>query len=93
MLMYTAKYWTEHGESEGEVRARTVGVEGVCNLIGRTTISTNQTPSQSSQRLNHQAKYAQGIPMAPAGYVAEDSLICHDWEGTPLVLWRLDDPG
>jgi hypothetical protein len=44
--MYTAKYWTEHGESEGEIMARTVGVEGVCNLIGRTTISTNHSPTK-----------------------------------------------
>jgi hypothetical protein len=30
--------------------------------------------------------------MVPAGYVAEDGLIWHHWEGSPLVLWRLDDP-
>jgi hypothetical protein len=41
--MHTAKHWTEHGDPNGEVRARTVGAEGVCNLI-RRTISTNQTP-------------------------------------------------
>jgi hypothetical protein len=29
------------------------------------------------------------VPMGPAGYVAED---CLQWEGSPLVLWRLDDP-
>jgi hypothetical protein len=43
MWIYTAKYWTEHRGSNGEVKARTVGAEGVCNLIGRTIISTNQT--------------------------------------------------
>ena len=31
--------------------------------------------------------------MAPAGCVAEDCLIGHQWEESPLVLWRLDDPG
>jgi hypothetical protein len=40
---------------KGGVRERTEGVEGVCNLIGRTTISTNQTP-QSFQRLHHQPR-------------------------------------
>ena len=30
--------------------------------------------------------------IAPEGYVAEDDLIWHHWEGRPLVLWRLDDP-
>jgi hypothetical protein len=28
------------------VKERTEGVEGVCNPIGRTTISTNQTPAE-----------------------------------------------
>jgi hypothetical protein len=50
MWMYTAKHWSEYGNSNGEVRARTVGAEGVCNLIGRTTISTNQTPQSSEER-------------------------------------------
>jgi hypothetical protein len=31
-------------------------------------------------------------PMTPAVYVAEDGLIWHQWDGRPLVLWRLDDP-
>jgi hypothetical protein len=35
--------WTEHRVSNGVVRERTEGAEGVCNPIGRTTISTNET--------------------------------------------------
>jgi hypothetical protein len=31
--------------------------------------------------------------MAPAAYVEEDGLIWHQWEGRPLVMWKLDDPG
>ena len=31
--------------------------------------------------------------MAPAAYVAEDGRVWHQWEGRPLVPWRLDDPG
>jgi hypothetical protein len=88
--MFTAKHWTERRDPNGEVRAKSVGAEGFCNLIGRTTISANQN-LQSSQGLNHQPKSKQGVPMAPAGYVAEDYIICHHWEGSPLVLWRLDD--
>ena len=30
--------------------------------------------------------------MAPAAYLAEDCLIWHQWEGRPLVLWKLDAP-
>jgi hypothetical protein len=55
MQMLEAKPQTEYEDPNGGVRARTVGDEGVCNLIGRTTISTNQI-SQSSQGLNHQPK-------------------------------------
>ena len=58
MWMYVAKHWTEHGEHNGEVRARIEGAEGVCSPIGRT-ISTNQTP-QNSQGLNHQPKSTHG---------------------------------
>jgi hypothetical protein len=30
--------------------------------------------------------------MAPFARVAEDFLIWHQWEGMPLVLWRLSAP-
>ena len=31
--------------------------------------------------------------MATGGSIEEDCLIWHHWEETPLVLWRLGDPG
>jgi hypothetical protein len=37
-------HWTEYRGPNGGVRERTEGVEDVCNPIGRTTVSTNQTP-------------------------------------------------
>jgi hypothetical protein len=43
----------------GGVRGRTERAEGVCNPIGRTTISNNQV-LQSSQGLNHQPKNTHG---------------------------------
>jgi hypothetical protein len=55
MQLQAAKHWTECEDPNGEVTARTARAKGVCNLIGRTTISTNpQTLPQSSQGLNHQ---------------------------------------
>jgi hypothetical protein len=42
--MFIANHWTEHGVLNGGVREKTEGAEGLCNLIGRTIISTNQTP-------------------------------------------------
>jgi hypothetical protein len=41
-----------------EFRGRAEGAEGVCNPIGKTTVSTNQTlsPQPSSQGLNPQPK-------------------------------------
>jgi hypothetical protein len=43
--MVIANHWTEYRVSNGEVRERTEGAEGVYNLIGRTKISTNQPPT------------------------------------------------
>jgi hypothetical protein len=52
------------------------GAEGVCNSIGKTIISTNQTPDpQSSQKLNHQPRSIHGGTMDPASYIAEDGLV------------------
>jgi hypothetical protein len=55
MQILTANHWTEPGDPNGRVRRRTKEAEGVCNSIGRTTISTIQT-LQSPQGLNHQPK-------------------------------------
>ena len=57
--MHAAKHRTESKDHNGGVRVRTEGSERVCKHIGRTTISTNQTP-QTSQRLNHQPKSTHG---------------------------------
>ena len=69
-----SQLWTELGHSNGGVMGRTEGAEGVSNLI-RTT--TNQTPKQ---------RVHMEVPMAPAANVAEDGLIWHHWEGSPLVV-------
>jgi hypothetical protein len=45
--MITANHWTEHMDPNGGVRERTETAEGVCNPIGRTTITTNQIPQNS----------------------------------------------
>ena len=47
--------WTEHKVSNEGVRERTQGAEGVCSLIGGTTICTIQYPP-SFLGLNHQPK-------------------------------------
>ena len=62
----------------------------VCNPIGRTTISTNQTdpPLQPPDLPGTKPRtrvHMEG-PMAPATYVAEDGLVRHQWEERPLVL-------
>jgi hypothetical protein len=44
--MLTANHWTEHGVPNRGVGERTEGFEGVCNSIGKTKISTNQTPPE-----------------------------------------------
>jgi hypothetical protein len=41
MQIITAYPCTKPWESNGRVRGRTVGAEGDCNPIGRTTVSIN----------------------------------------------------
>jgi hypothetical protein len=65
--MLETNHGTEYGVLNGGVREKTEEAKGVCNPIGRTTISTNQTP-QSSQGLNHQAKSTHGV-MDGSSYV------------------------
>jgi hypothetical protein len=80
-------HWTEPGVLNGGVREKSEGVKRICNPIGRTAVSTNQNPlPPSSQGLNHQPRVHMGGPMAPATYVAEDTLVGHQWEERPLVL-------
>jgi hypothetical protein len=70
--MLKASHWTEWWDPNEGIRERTEKAEEVCKPIGRTIVSTNQTP-HSSQGLNHQPK----TTMAPATYVSEDGLIGH----------------
>jgi hypothetical protein len=41
-MLIIVHHQTKQGVSNGRVRGRTEGVEGVCNPIGRTKKSTNQ---------------------------------------------------
>jgi hypothetical protein len=45
MQILTVNQQTEPRDPNGRVGGRTEGAEGDCNPIGRTTISTNQTPT------------------------------------------------
>jgi len=82
---------SQHGDPNGRVRDRTERVEEVCNLIGRTTVSANQS-TQSSQGLNYQPKNMHEGTMAPAAHVADNGFVWHQWEKRPLVPWSLDAP-
>jgi hypothetical protein len=42
MQMLAANSQTKYGNPNGRVREKIEGTEGVCNLIERTTISTNK---------------------------------------------------
>jgi hypothetical protein len=62
--MHAAKQRTEHGDPNGEVRARSEGTEGICNPIGRTAISTNQPPLKLPGAKPPTKEYTWGEPMA-----------------------------
>jgi len=78
MRMVAVNHWTEQRNPIGEVREKTEGAEGVCNPIGRTTISTKQTPPELRVHM-------QG-PMTPVKYVEEDDIVQHQLEEKSLVL-------
>ena len=59
MWMLAVNHQNELWDPNVEVRGRTEGAEEVCNIIGKTTISTNQTP-QSSQELKLQPNKTHG---------------------------------
>ena len=76
MWMLAVNHQNELWDPNVEVRGRTEGAEEVCNIIGKTTISTNQTP-QSSQELKLQRNKHMERPVASGAHVAEDGLIWH----------------
>jgi hypothetical protein len=47
MWIFSANHLTDPGNSNEEAMEKTERVEGVCNSIGRATISTNQMPQIS----------------------------------------------
>jgi hypothetical protein len=63
----------------------TKGAAGVCNPIGRITISTSRTPQTPRDYATNQRVHMEG-PMAPATNVAEDDLVGHQWEERSFVL-------
>ena len=71
--MLAANYWTKFGVSDGEVGEGTGGDEGFCSSVEGATESTGQT-SWSYWEVDHQPKSTYRGPMAPAMYVAEDSI-------------------
>lgn len=61
--------------------------------MGTTGRQQIQTTPRVPRFLTTNQKVHIGEPMAPAGYIEEDGLIWHYWEGRLLVLWRLNDLG
>ena len=59
MWIIAPNHQTEHGDPNGGIVGRIEESEGVCNSIGQTAISTNQT-SQSFLGLNYQPEFTHG---------------------------------
>jgi hypothetical protein len=87
----TVIHWTEHRAPNEGSRERTLGAEGVCSPIERTTIWTHQYP-QSFQGLNHQPKNTHGGTLGFSCICIKNGLVGQQWEERPLVLWRLYAP-
>jgi hypothetical protein len=83
--MLTANHWTDDRFLNGGIRKRTEGDEGVCNPIGITKISTNQT-LQSSQWLKEQQKNTHGANHGSCRICSLDGFVGCQWEERALVL-------
>ena len=93
--MLAANHWTEHEDPNERVREWTEGVEGICNPINRTTISTKQTP-QCYQGLYHKEKSTHGGTHGSFIYTIISSTKCYILTASfliciPLisVCWRI----
>ena len=80
----------------GSVRGKTKGAEGDCNIIGRTAISTNQTPSELPGTKSPTKEHTWAGPWPPniaIMNVVEDYLVWPQWERMYLMLWKPEAPG
>jgi hypothetical protein len=75
------------GSPTEELEKSTQEAEGICNPIGRTTISTNKT-HQSSQGVSHQQKRTHRGTYGSSCICREDGLVMHQWEERSLVLLK-----
>jgi len=57
-----------------------------------TPLQQQYQSTRAPRDLNHPSKSNMDRTMAPAAYVAEDSLVGHEWEEKPLILPRLNLP-
>jgi hypothetical protein len=70
----------------------TVGTEGICIPIGRTTVSNNQN-LQNSQGLNHQANSIHEGTHSSSWICSRRLPYLASLGGSLLFLMRLKDPG
>ena len=88
MKIFTANLWNDVGDPLGKVRGKLEGAD--CNPIGRTTVLTN---ASSSQSLRHPLKSIQGIVSGPAIDAAENCPVWPQWKRMHLMQKKLDAPG
>jgi hypothetical protein len=81
--MFPVDHWTEQRVPNRRVRERTEGIEGVCNHIGRTTLSINQIPY--SPELPGTKPSTKGS-RCPDAYVKRMVFVMYQWMERSLVL-------
>jgi len=89
--MLAAKLWTVNRVPSVGGRERAEVAEGICNPIGRATISTNQSP-QSSQGLNHQPKSSHKRTHGYCHICSRGWLVSHPMRGETLGPVKVQCP-
>jgi hypothetical protein len=85
MHILTSNHWTEQEDPNGGVREWTEELKGFTTPWEEQQYQPSRPSRAPRDSTNNQRVYMEG-PMTPATYVAEDGLVCHQWEERPFPL-------
>ena len=82
----TVNYWTKPRDPYRSFRGRTEVSEADCNPIGRTIVSTNQTPQSSHGLSHHKSKNTHGL-VCGTHYICKGGTTLSDFSGKGCHVW------
>jgi hypothetical protein len=89
--MLTVIHWMEHRVTNEGTRESTQGAEGVCSPIEEQQYELTSISRAPLDQTTNWRKHMMPL-MALVVYVVEVGIVGHQWEKSPLVLWRFYAP-